>query len=739
MTISDASATITFSDANVKALCVANWDTNGDGELSEAEAAAVTSLGEVFKENTTITSFDELQYFTGITSLPNWNAFDGCSSLQSIVIPAGVTAIYGGSFANCSALRHISVDANNSVYDSRNDCNAIIETVTNKLVVGCETTQIPNTITTIGTTSFWGRWGISAMTIPESVTSIEGAAFAFCSSLSSITIPANVTAIGSQAFNNCNNLVSVTVGNPSPVEIDESTFSNRANATLYVPIGSKSAYEATDYWQGFNKIVAIVNLVRNGNLEGENVSCFFSRENFAVSEEIVPSTIVEGAGIGGSRGIVVQSTDNPSEVWNTQFFLRLPQTLPAGTKYHISFDYKADKAASGATEIHAEPSDYITWDALGSLNYTTDWQHFESTGTISAEQSPTDKPMRTIAFNLAETQTATTYYFDNFVFEIDQEHYEPEVSKLTQTLELASLPEMTEGDAAFALPQQTDQGLALVWSVADATIASISGNQLTPLTAGTTTVTATQAGNDTYLPFTKDFTLTVNERQDPDTDISQMDNAIYIIPFTTRAGEDASIEICLKNADAATAYVFDMVLPEGITVALNEKGKYIDALSDRHDDHTRTFNYKGDNTYSLSTLSGNSEELTGNDGAIRLLTLHVADNVDEGVYAIQIKNASYSKTDGTLVTLPNTTSSVTVEDYVLGDVNGNGGVDIGDAVSIVNYLVGKESSTFVAKAADTNKNGQVDIGDAVTIVNFLVGKTESLSRQATAWDEKEPQ
>ena len=223
------------------------------------------------------------------------------------------------------------------------------------------------------------------------------------------------------------------------------------------------------------------------------------------------------------------------------------------------------------------------------------------------------------------------------------------------------------------------------------------------------------------------------------TDISQMDNAIYIIPFTTRAGEDASIEICLKNADAATAYVFDMVLPEGITVALNEKGKYIDALSDRHDDHTRTFNYKGDNTYSLSTLSGNSEELTGNDGAIRLLTLHVADNVDEGVYAIQIKNASYSKTDGTLVTLPNTTSSVTVEDYVLGDVNGNGGVDIGDAVSIVNYLVGKESSTFVAKAADTNKNGQVDIGDAVTIVNFLVGKTESLSRQATVWDEKEPQ
>ena len=79
-------------------------------------------------------------------------------------------------------------------------------------------------------------------------------------------------------------------------------------------------------------------------------------------------------------------------------------------------------------------------------------------------------------------------------------------------------------------------------------------------------------------------------------------------------------------------------------------------------------------------------------------------------------------------------------DCILGDVNGNGGVDIGDAVSIVNYLVGKESTTFVEKAADTNKNGQIDIGDAVTIVNFLVGKTASLSRIIDdVWDEREPQ
>ena len=83
---------------------------------------------------------------------------------------------------------------------------------------------------------------------------------------------------------------------------------------------------------------------------------------------------------------------------------------------------------------------------------------------------------------------------------------------------------------------------------------------------------------------------------------------------------------------------------------------------------------------------------------------------------------------------------IKVEDYVLGDVNGNDVVDIGDAVSIVNYLVGKDTSNFVAKAADTNKNGQIDIGDAVTIVNLLVGKITNFTREFNIiWVEKEPE
>ena len=197
----DNTPIITFADVKVKAICVANWDTSGDGELSEAEAAAVTKLGKVFKDNQEITSFDELRYFTGVTELPGWESFDGCLALKSIVIPAGVISFDGGAFANCAGLERIDVDAANAVYSSPAGSNAIIEKETNTLVVGCKTTTIPETVKAIGPSAFWGRWDMTTMPIPVSVTSIGDCAFAFCP-LESIEIPAAVNTIGAWAFRN---------------------------------------------------------------------------------------------------------------------------------------------------------------------------------------------------------------------------------------------------------------------------------------------------------------------------------------------------------------------------------------------------------------------------------------------------------------------------------------------------------------------------------------------------------
>ena len=100
---------ILFADANVKKICVEYWDTNHDGELSEAEAAAVNYFGlTVFGYNTEITSFNELEYFTGLTSIGK-DAFSRCTSLKSITIPKNVISIEEGAFTNCESLTSILI------------------------------------------------------------------------------------------------------------------------------------------------------------------------------------------------------------------------------------------------------------------------------------------------------------------------------------------------------------------------------------------------------------------------------------------------------------------------------------------------------------------------------------------------------------------------------------------------------------------------------------------------------
>lgn len=145
-----------------------------------------------------------------IVKIDSW-AFDDCEKMTSIFIPKSVRYIDDRSFVGCKDVVSIVVEEGNPVYDSHNNCNAIIETASAKLFLGCQNTIIPNGITTIGEAAFYSCSNLTSIVIPDDVTVIDRSAFAYCSNLTTVTMSKNVTTIKWDAFNCCRSLTAITL------------------------------------------------------------------------------------------------------------------------------------------------------------------------------------------------------------------------------------------------------------------------------------------------------------------------------------------------------------------------------------------------------------------------------------------------------------------------------------------------------------------------------------------------
>ena len=195
----------------------------------------------------------------GVTSIGD-SAFGWCSELTELVLPNSVTRIGDYAFEYCSGLEKITVESGNSCYDSRDNCNSIIDKKTNTLIVGCKNSIIPNSVTSIGSGAFAYCSGLTELTLPNSVTSIGYAAFRGCSGLTELTLPNSITSIGDYAFADCSGLSKITSLAEIPPVCDSEVFDgvNKTNCELIVPVISVIAYKQAEVWNEFSNIRGFV-------------------------------------------------------------------------------------------------------------------------------------------------------------------------------------------------------------------------------------------------------------------------------------------------------------------------------------------------------------------------------------------------------------------------------------------------------------------------------------------------
>ena len=337
------------------------YSVTGENTVEVVEKAPYYSGTVVIPS--TVTS-DGIAY--DVTSIGN-KAFYFCSNLASVTIPKSVNSIGAEAFIDCVSLASITVVKENTVYESPDNCNAIIEKSTHTLLWGCKNTVIPNTVTNINGFAFRKHKGLTSITIPDSVTSIGDGAFQ-STGLTSVIIGKSVETIGENAFKNCQDMAEIDVLATTPPTLGYDAFDIvPKDIPVYVP--DVDAYKKIS-WGGFT------NLIKYVDLPTAKEEAIAGLQTFINEEKIANAPIKEYA---NSINAATAKKDIPSIVKNIKDGISNSDKFTLG-EWKYLLDKNDEKYTIVGDKLTFTDKDFYQSDydftVDGTLTYTRDVSPF---------------------------------------------------------------------------------------------------------------------------------------------------------------------------------------------------------------------------------------------------------------------------------------------------------------------------------------------------------------------------
>ena len=589
-----------------------------------------------------------------VISGPTFVIFDNETPLGPVngkaIIPEGIERI-----GNCM----FYIDAFYNQTEIYNDLNEVI---------------LPNSIKHIGNGSFWNCYGLEKINFPDGLVSIGNSAFYNCRMLSSVTLPSSVINIGNSAFFGCSSLTSITVGFETPLSISSSTFSNRANATLYVPYGSKAAYEAAEYWNEFKEIV----------------------------EYGVPEIEKYTLEVYGDVGIDL----NESHLYDRD-----------GNEY--------DYIGSGDNEFDEGSYIRISPFVGASLYIQEIIVNGESVGTWTEDNAPTEYVIESLSEN-------TTVEFKTYLRAqwrtlgcVVEGPGKVEMYKNGNLIGTASSPDNYFSDVfecgdIIKLVLVPDAGSTLTQFLGGeyGSDEALGENLLGEITDNAYSFTFNPDDIVNKYGYLMRFFKATFEGPEPSTN-----NTLSAAAPTILTGKTAPLSLSMANEDDIIMTEFYMQLPEGITIEEDEDGyPKVTLNSERSNNHSLEVSRNSEGLYHFLVFSSRNYALKGHEGELFSMNLVCAEGVAAGTYQATVKNILLSDPNKNEITPSDFTFDVTVMDVAMGDANGDGRINGMDIVEMVDYIMERPSDTFVFAAADLTADQKVNGMDLVELVSLVMAQ-----------------